>query len=84
MLLIERRMAARGGGVGVGAQGERHESYRKRVCVGTSETAVQCLINAPWRQVLPNMEIQPPCQKERPYFTQHRGTGRSGFTVHLR
>lgn len=29
----------------------------KRAHVGTSETAVQRLINAPWRQVLSNMEI---------------------------
>lgn len=44
------------------------------------ETAVQRLINAPQRQVLPNMEIQPACRRERPRFM---GTGWSRFTVHL-
>lgn len=51
MLVVERRIqvgGARGGGM---------NHTEKRVRVGTSETAVRGLINAPWRQVLSNMEI---------------------------
>lgn len=48
-------------------------------CARTSETAVQHLINAPWRQVLGNMEISQSCQKES-YCTHCCPTGWWLFT----
>lgn len=51
-------------------------------CAWTSETAVQHLINAPWRQVLCNMEISQSYQKES-YCTHCCPTGWWLFMVHL-
>lgn len=59
-------------------KGEERDMNHKenvRACVRTSETAVQRLINTPWRQVLPNMEIQPPCQKRGPASPSAVGQG---------
>ncbi len=53
MLVTERRIKVEGVCDGNG----RVMNHNEHVFVGTSKTAVQRLINAPWRQVLPNMEI---------------------------
>lgn len=62
--------------------GNDHEEWIVQNVHWTSETAVRHLINAPWRQVLCNMEISQSCQKES-YCTHCCPTGWWLFMVHL-